>query len=318
MQAGISNSTSRILSLILLLGTFHVSVGLCQTGVQVKLSDQTLPQKVHSKPHRVILASGSIELPQESDFEPKRTKQKGDGLIRLDLDNMEPPKPTDKNKNNALDQNQIDFGASNQEDDPTISKNSDAPVNPPEFKPDEFSSNDPSTNESNAGPDKPANNEQYRLPPVANVNAPISSMPLSMVNQNDPSGLLAKDQNVNLNQAAVFPGMTYANVSGKPSSQKFKTWQAHNFYHRPLYFEQPNVEQHGNRRSFNNVASPVHFFATIPRLPYKIGEKPPYQRVYTHGQVRPGDYTQFQIRPSTGSRRGNVLQTLVRAAIILP
>lgn len=318
MQTGILRTSKKhCLLAILLFGLLPVSVGNCQTGVQVKLSDQTLTQVVQ-KTNRVVLSSASFDIRQESDFEPRKTTEPDDdGLIRLDEEDMTPPKPVDVE---GLDQpNQDQPGSITQEiNDPTKSRDSDAPVEPPKFKLEEDSPNESSIEEPANDRGKPNNNEQYQLPPVASVNAPISLMPLSMVNQNDPGGLLMNDQNVNLNQQAVFTGMTYANVTGQATRQKFKTWQAHNFYHRPLYFEQQNVERHGNRRAFNNLASPIHFFATIPRLPYKIGEQSPFQRVYTHRQIRPGDYTQFRIQQPTESRRGNALQALVSYGIILP
>lgn len=65
--------------------------------------------------------------------------------------------------------------------------------------------------------------------------------------------------------------------------------------HRPLYFEEPNVERYGYQLGcVQSVVSGAHFFATVPFLPYKMVLSHPHDCRYTLGQYRPGDYTPFQ------------------------
>ncbi len=65
--------------------------------------------------------------------------------------------------------------------------------------------------------------------------------------------------------------------------------------HRPLYFEEPNVERYGYQLGcVQSVVSGAHFFATVPFLPYKMVLSRPHDCRYTLGQYRPGDYTPFQ------------------------
>ncbi len=68
------------------------------------------------------------------------------------------------------------------------------------------------------------------------------------------------------------------------------TWKAANLCHKPLYFEQVALERYGH--SFGFYAQPllsgVHFFGTLPILPYKMGLKTPNECVYTLGHYRPG------------------------------
>jgi hypothetical protein len=49
------------------------------------------------------------------------------------------------------------------------------------------------------------------------------------------------------------------------------TWTSPVFYHRPLYFEQPNLERygHGRARIVQPLLSSAHFFGSIPLVPYK-------------------------------------------------
>lgn len=76
------------------------------------------------------------------------------------------------------------------------------------------------------------------------------------------------------------------------------TWSSPAFYHKPLYFEQPNLERYGIGRSrlVQPVASGFHFFASIALIPYKSFTHHPAEKVYTLGHNRPGDRVPVQRR----------------------
>jgi len=67
-------------------------------------------------------------------------------------------------------------------------------------------------------------------------------------------------------------------------------WLATNMRHRPLYFEDENLERHGYTPSclFQPIISGARFFLTIPTLPYRMAIDPPRSCVYTLGYYRPG------------------------------
>jgi hypothetical protein len=67
-------------------------------------------------------------------------------------------------------------------------------------------------------------------------------------------------------------------------------WSATAFCHRPLYFEQVNLERYGYTMGprIQPVISGAHFFLTIPTLPYKLVAQPPRECVYTLGYYRAG------------------------------
>jgi hypothetical protein len=67
-------------------------------------------------------------------------------------------------------------------------------------------------------------------------------------------------------------------------------WSATRLCHRPLYFEQVNVERYGYTVSpvLQPVISGAHFFLTIPTLPYKMVVQPPRECIYTLGYYRSG------------------------------
>lgn len=74
------------------------------------------------------------------------------------------------------------------------------------------------------------------------------------------------------------------------------------FYHKPLYFEQPNLERYGQGtyRFLQPAASSIHFFGTIPLLPYKALTQHPCEKHYTLGNQRPGNCNPVQKRVILG------------------
>ena len=74
------------------------------------------------------------------------------------------------------------------------------------------------------------------------------------------------------------------------ANQQF-TWAAPNFYHQPLYFEQPYLERFGAgpHRALQPWTSALGFYSRIPLLPFAMLKQPPTSRDYTLGYKRPGD-----------------------------
>ena len=81
-------------------------------------------------------------------------------------------------------------------------------------------------------------------------------------------------------------------------SPRVYAWVTPTFAHRPLYFEQVNLERYGlgSRPLFKPAVSAAHFFSTIPVIPLKMAVKHPHECVYTLGYGRPGDCLPFQRR----------------------
>jgi hypothetical protein len=76
-------------------------------------------------------------------------------------------------------------------------------------------------------------------------------------------------------------------------------WKASGLCHKPLYFEQVQLERYGH--DWGPVLQPfvsgAHFFATVPILPYKMGLQTPQECVYTLGYYRPGSCAPYMIQP---------------------
>jgi hypothetical protein len=73
-------------------------------------------------------------------------------------------------------------------------------------------------------------------------------------------------------------------------------WTAPAFFHRPLYFEQPNLERYGYDWGLAQpFISGAQFFVKIPLLPYMMSVHCPNEPVYSLGYYRPGSRVPYQI-----------------------
>jgi hypothetical protein len=84
------------------------------------------------------------------------------------------------------------------------------------------------------------------------------------------------------------------------------TWTASALCHKPLYFEDVQLERYGHMAGpwLQPFASGVNFFLTIPILPYKMGLELPNECMYTLGYYRPGDCAPYLFDPLPISVRG--------------
>lgn len=123
----------------------------------------------------------------------------------------------------------------------------------------------------------------------------------------DAGTLLDQLPDANLHQGLAFDSMSQANAQGTVgdpymASRAYagqqrvgagsitKTWRSPNMRHRPLYFEQPNLERYGHTHPrLQPLLSGAHFFSSVALLPYKTGVNPPSQCLYSIGHGRPGD-----------------------------
>lgn len=99
-------------------------------------------------------------------------------------------------------------------------------------------------------------------------------------------------------------------------------WKASGLCHKPLYFEQVQLERYGH--SWGPIAQPIlsgaHFFGTLPVLPYKMGLQAPNECVYALGYYRPGSCAPYLLDPIPFTWRAALVQAgaTVGVAGILP
>jgi len=73
-------------------------------------------------------------------------------------------------------------------------------------------------------------------------------------------------------------------------------WEAPGLCHRPLYFEDVNLERHGYKFPVVQPAvSAAHFFGRIPLMPYMMLSEHNAECQYALGHYRPGDYAPYSL-----------------------
>ena len=99
------------------------------------------------------------------------------------------------------------------------------------------------------------------------------------------------------------------------------TWKAAGYCHKPLYFEDWNLERYGHSHGWADpIVSGAHFFATLPVLPYKMGVELPWECVYPLGYYRPGSCAPWTCPAVPISKRGLMLEaaTVTGLVFLLP
>jgi hypothetical protein len=87
------------------------------------------------------------------------------------------------------------------------------------------------------------------------------------------------------------------------------TWKAPAACHKPLYFEEVQLERYGHTAGpfFQPLLSGAHFALNIAALPYKMGIHPPQEGRYPLGYYRPGNCAPWLVPPIPLSIRGGLL-----------
>lgn len=109
--------------------------------------------------------------------------------------------------------------------------------------------------------------------PINDAKRPVKSILEVNVDIQPPEGKLPENL-----AAKVFDERKVIHDTGAgPSDADFGYyWQSPEFCHRPLYFEQPNLERYGRHAGVLQPAiSGAHFFGVVPALPYlMVVERP--------------------------------------------
>lgn len=99
-------------------------------------------------------------------------------------------------------------------------------------------------------------------------------------------------------------------------------WKAAANCHKPLYFEQVQLERYGHSWGpcVQPLVSGAHFFTRLPVLPYCMGITPPNECLYPLGYYRPGNCAPYMIDAVPFTWRAAAFQAgaTVGTAAILP
>ncbi len=122
-------------------------------------------------------------------------------------------------------------------------------------------------------------------------------------------------------QAWGFP-ITCSLDNGSFASRDFvettMTWKATGACHKPLYFEEVQLERYGHEWGpfAQPVISTAHFFGNIAVLPYKMGIHPMNECQYSLGYYRPGSCAPWTVGPVPLSLRGAVAQATAVGGLV--
>ncbi len=89
---------------------------------------------------------------------------------------------------------------------------------------------------------------------------------------------------------------SYRDGIAYPWQPGYGIWEAPAFAHRPLYFEEVNLERYGHYvPRLQPALSGAHFVTNLATLPYQLWMYPPCEPIYTLGHHRPGSCNPHQI-----------------------
>jgi len=94
-------------------------------------------------------------------------------------------------------------------------------------------------------------------------------------------------------------------------------WEAPAVCHRPLYFEEVNLERYGySYGRLQPFLSGAHFFGKVPALPYLMTAEPHRDCVYTLGHYPPGSYAPYRLHYPPLSLRAAAVEAAVVTGLI--
>lgn len=104
----------------------------------------------------------------------------------------------------------------------------------------------------------------------------------------------------------------------RATTETVMMWEAPAICHRPLYFEDVNLERHGYKIPIIQPAlSAAHFFGRVPLLPYLMVSEPHRDCQYTLGHYRPGDYAPYSLYVPRLRLDASLAEAAVVAGVIL-
>ncbi len=102
----------------------------------------------------------------------------------------------------------------------------------------------------------------------------------------------------------------------RPWEMSVSAWEAPAFCHRPLYFEDENLERHGRSLGvLQPAASTAHFAGRTLAWPYLAGAYPPHECIYTLGRERPGSCAAYRLYRPPVSVRGAIYEGAAAAGL---
>jgi hypothetical protein len=148
----------------------------------------------------------------------------------------------------------------------------------------------------------------------------FESRPITALTVNIGHKAGEKPQDVGQAQLARMQAKTDDGVFARNWPMVCYQWEAPALAHRPLYFEEVNLERYGYGVKYARVAQPAisagQFFLTLPILPYKMLAEPAREPVYTLGHYRPGSDVPYQVVVPPPDLSGATIEAGVMTGLI--
>ena len=148
----------------------------------------------------------------------------------------------------------------------------------------------------------------------------FESRPITSLTVNIGHKAGEKPQDVGQAQLARMRAKTDDGVFARNWPMVCYQWEAPDLAHRPLYFEEVNLERYGYGLKYARIAQPAisagQFFLTVPILPYKMFAEPAREPVYTLGHYRPGSDVPYRVVAPPLSLSGGLAEAVVAAGLI--
>jgi hypothetical protein len=96
-------------------------------------------------------------------------------------------------------------------------------------------------------------------------------------------------------------------------------WDAPDYCHRPLYYEEVNLERYGYSHCplLQPAISGAHFFCATLALPYNSTVHPPHECIYPLGHYRPGSPVPYRIHRPEWDPKAAAMQAGAVGGLIL-
>lgn len=131
-------------------------------------------------------------------------------------------------------------------------------------------------------------NKLYPVP-TNNENSLLDQLPVSNLHQGIVNDALSQAIVQHTVGDPYLANRSYG-ISSRYTDLTVKTWRSPNMKHRPLYFEEANLERYGHTHPrLQPLLSGAHFFSSVALLPYNTGITRANTCQYSIGYSRPGD-----------------------------
>ena len=158
------------------------------------------------------------------------------------------------------------------------------------------------------------NMDQQNIVSTGDEDSLLNRLPVSNLHQGIAGNALSQAVVKHTVGDPYLAQRSYDGIPLRSVTSTVKTWRSPNMKHRPLYFEEANLERYGHAHPrLQPLISGAHFFSSVALLPYNSSVTPANTCKYSIGHDRPGDC----VAPVREQHPFNARAALRQAAIVV-